>query len=49
MIVFRERPDALTLTGAAIIAVAGGYAMWRETRLRQTGASESASGMARPG
>ncbi|MDO5528370.1 MAG: DMT family transporter [Paracoccus sp. (in: a-proteobacteria)] len=28
--VFGERPDALTLIGAAIIAGAGGFAMWRE-------------------
>ncbi|WP_295046926.1 DMT family transporter [uncultured Paracoccus sp.] len=33
--VFRERPDALTLTGAALIAGAGIYSMWRETRLRR--------------
>ncbi|VDS09728.1 EamA-like transporter family protein [Paracoccus haematequi] len=33
--VFRERPDALTLTGAALIAGAGIYSMWREARLRR--------------
>lgn len=33
--VFRERPDALTLAGAALIAGAGIYAMWREARLRR--------------
>ncbi|MDO5657828.1 MAG: DMT family transporter [Paracoccus sp. (in: a-proteobacteria)] len=32
---FGERPDALTLTGAAIIAAAGGFAMWREAALRR--------------
>ena len=35
LIVFGERPDALTLTGAAIIVGSGAYAMWRETRLRR--------------
>ena len=30
--VFAERPDALTLLGAAIICGAGGFAMWREFR-----------------
>jgi drug/metabolite transporter (DMT)-like permease len=33
--VFGERPDALTLLGAALIAGAGIYAMWREARLRR--------------
>lgn len=33
--VFRERPDALTLAGAALIAGAGIYSMWREARLRR--------------
>lgn len=33
--VFRERPDAATLTGAGLIAGAGIYAMWREARLRR--------------
>ena len=32
---FGERPDALTLAGAALIAGAGIYAMWREARLRR--------------
>ncbi|WEF23584.1 DMT family transporter [Paracoccus sp. S3-43] len=32
---FGERPDALTLTGAALIAGAGIYSMWREARRRQ--------------
>lgn len=31
---FGERPDAATLAGAGLIAAAGGYAMWREARLR---------------
>lgn len=33
VVVFGERPEALTLTGAAIIAAAGIHAMWREARL----------------
>lgn len=33
--IFSERPDALTLTGAALIAGAGIYSMWREARLRR--------------
>lgn len=33
--VFGERPDALTLAGAALIAGAGIYSMWREARLRR--------------
>lgn len=32
VLVFGERPDAWTLTGAAIIAAAGGFSMWREMR-----------------
>ncbi|MBK4216063.1 DMT family transporter [Paracoccus caeni] len=36
-LVFGERPDAMTLAGAGLIALAGGYAMWREaTRRRRT-------------
>lgn len=35
VIVFGERPDALTLAGAALIAGAGIYSMWREARLRR--------------
>lgn len=35
VVVFGERPDGLALLGAAIIAGAGGYAMWREARLRR--------------
>ncbi|MDQ1900076.1 DMT family transporter [Paracoccus sp. WLY502] len=33
--IFGERPDAATLLGAALIAGAGIYAMWREARLRR--------------
>lgn len=33
VVVFGERPDIPTLIGAAIIALAGMHAMWRETRL----------------
>ena len=35
VIVFGERPDATTLAGAALIAGAGIYSMWREARLRR--------------
>lgn len=35
VIVFGERPDALTLTGAGIIVASGCYAMWREALLRR--------------
>ncbi|MCZ0961564.1 DMT family transporter [Paracoccus benzoatiresistens] len=35
VIVFGERPDVLTLTGAALIAGAGIYSMWREAGLRR--------------
>lgn len=31
--VLQERPDAWTLTGAAVITLSGIYAMWREARL----------------
>ena len=34
-VVFGERPDALTLTGAAIVVASGCYTMWRETQLRR--------------
>lgn len=34
-IVFGERPDALTMTGAAVIVGSGCYTMWREARLRR--------------
>ncbi|MFV0382594.1 DMT family transporter [Paracoccus sp. (in: a-proteobacteria)] len=32
VLAFGERPDAPTLIGAALIAAAGGYAMWREAQ-----------------
>lgn len=32
-LVFGERPDMLTLTGAAIVVASGCYTMWREARL----------------
>lgn len=35
VVVFGERPDAATLLGAALIAGAGIYSMWREARLRR--------------
>lgn len=35
MVVFGERPDGMTLAGAGLIALAGGYAMWREAGLRR--------------
>ena len=34
VMVFGESPDALTLTGAAIIVASGIYTVWRERRLR---------------
>lgn len=48
MVVFSERPDAWTLAGAGIIASAGGYAMWREARMRR-GPPASAGGPIPPG
>jgi drug/metabolite transporter (DMT)-like permease len=33
-LVFGERPDALTLTGAGIVVASGLYTFWREARLR---------------
>ncbi|MFC3169926.1 DMT family transporter [Paracoccus fontiphilus] len=39
VLVFGERPDAWTLSGGAIIALAGIYTMWRESRLRRRTAS----------
>lgn len=35
LVVFGEHPDALTLTGAAIIVGSGAYAMWREALARR--------------
>lgn len=49
MAVFGERPDAWTLAGAGIIAAAGGYAMWREARLRPRAAVVSPGGPIPPG
>jgi len=37
VLVFGERPDALTLAGAALIVSSGGFAMWRELRLARRG------------
>ncbi|WP_347266784.1 DMT family transporter [Paracoccus sp. (in: a-proteobacteria)] len=34
-LVFGERPDALTLAGAAVIVASGGYTMWREAVRRR--------------
>lgn len=36
--VFGERPDAMTLTGAAIIVGSGIYTLWREQRTKSVGA-----------
>lgn len=48
VVVFGERPDAWTLTGAGVIAGAGGYAMWREARLARRRPSPPDS-LIRPG
>jgi len=34
MLVFGERPDALTLLGAVIVVTSGVYTLWREARLK---------------
>lgn len=47
-VIFGERPDAATLAGAGLIALAGGYAMWREAGLRRR-APRPIDGMIRPG
>ncbi|HSH43834.1 MAG TPA: DMT family transporter [Arenicellales bacterium] len=39
-IVFGERPDPLTLSGAALIVSAGVYTIWREARLRRRSAAD---------
>ena len=44
-VVFGERPDLPMLMGAALIAGAGGYAMWREAGLRR----KPLAGAMRPG
>ncbi|MDP5308012.1 DMT family transporter [Paracoccus spongiarum] len=49
MAVFGERPDGWTLAGAGIIAAAGGYAMWREARLRGRPRTASPGGPIPPG
>ncbi|MFN3274343.1 MAG: DMT family transporter [Paracoccus sp. (in: a-proteobacteria)] len=48
VVVFGERPDALTLAGAALIALAGGYAMWREAQVRRP-VAVAVDGLTRPG
>ncbi|WP_378943498.1 DMT family transporter [Paracoccus sp. R86501] len=45
LVVFGERPDLPMLLGAALIAGAGGYAMWREAGLRR----KPVAGAMRPG
>ena len=45
LVVFGERPDLPMLLGAALIAGAGGYAMWREAGLRR----KPLAGAMRPG
>lgn len=35
IVIFGERPDLLTLLGAAVVAGTGGYTMWRETVRRR--------------
>jgi S-adenosylmethionine uptake transporter len=46
--VFGERPDALTLVGAALVASAGLYTLWREGRVRTQGAVASPGAARRP-
>ncbi len=41
MVVFGERPDALMLTGAALIVGAGLYTIWREARAAPAPAAET--------
>lgn len=48
VVVFGERPDALTLAGAALIAAAGAYAMWREAQARRP-VAVAVDGLIRPG
>lgn len=47
VVVFGERPDWPTLAGAAVIAASGGYAMWREAKLRRK--TPLPDGVIRPG
>ena len=49
MLVFSERPDGWMLLGAAIIAGAGGYTMWREARLKRVMPRVPAGSVTRPG
>ncbi|MCF3974038.1 DMT family transporter [Paracoccus salsus] len=49
VLVFAERPDGWTLAGAAVIAAAGGYTMWREARLGRRPQRDPASSLTRPG
>lgn len=49
VVIFAERPDGWTLGGAAVIAAAGGYAMWREARLRRRIASQPVGSPTPPG
>ncbi|SEN68891.1 Permease of the drug/metabolite transporter (DMT) superfamily [Paracoccus alcaliphilus] len=49
VIVFGERPDMWTLSGAAVIAVAGGYTMWRERRMKRQNAARASAGPMQPG
>lgn len=47
-VVFGERPDLPMLLGAGMIALAGGYAMWREANARRSPPAEPVDGMIRP-
>lgn len=47
-VVFGERPDLPMLLGAGMIALAGGYAMWREARARRPLPAEPVDGLIRP-
>ncbi|GGL65202.1 DMT family transporter [Wenxinia marina] len=42
-VVFAERPDALTLVGAAIIVGSGVYTLWREARVRRASPKDAAA------
>jgi len=35
ILIFHERPDHMTLLGATVIVASGGYAMWREAKLKR--------------
>ncbi|WP_410218585.1 DMT family transporter [Paracoccus sp. (in: a-proteobacteria)] len=47
-VVFGERPDLPMLLGAGMIALAGGYAMWREAQARRPLPAEPVDGLIRP-